>query len=80
MTDYGRVDVRREREDLLPVPADLRPPDESADGVCRRLVAVVRREAIHCRGEIVCVGGGDQPVEQPLRLRVCRVHIFTARD
>src|SRR5207302_10743540 len=58
------VDVRDEREDLLPIPANLSSAPKAAGWMCRRLVLVVLGKAC-CQGlEIMLVRRAHQPIDR----------------
>src|SRR5207248_4380681 len=62
------MDVRDEREDLVPIPAHLSSATKASGWMCRSLVLVVLGKA-RCQGlEIMLVRRAHQPIDRPERL------------
>src|SRR5438552_15706945 len=69
------MDVRDEREDLVPIPAHLRSAAKASGWMCRSLVLVVLGKA-RCQGlEIMLVRRAHQPIDRRKRL----LHAFPPR-
>src|SRR5258708_27096991 len=66
------VDVRNKREDLLPIPAHLRPPVETTGWMYRSLVLVVLGETLHQCLEVVLVGRAHESIDRQRR----PLHLF----